>query len=166
MRHDDADHVIDPMQWGSRAAAPRFERGEEMRRVIFHHTAFPDHAPADGDREREALYMGAIEHLHLQRGWIAVGYHFVIMPSGRVFAGRPAWAVGAHAASHNRDSIGIAVAGNFELERPTLEAVRSLMALFSRLGGLPLLAHGDLMPTACPGRYLREAVRDRHGSPS
>ena len=99
--------------------------------------------------------MRRIEDLHLERGWQAVGYHLVIMPSGRVFAGRPMWALGAHAAGHNRGAVGIALAGDFEKELPTRAAIESLARV---RGSLSLVCHGDLMPTACPGARLREAL--------
>ncbi len=161
-----ADETIGPETWGSRALSAHFEPCAELRRIILHHTAIRDEALANGDPLLEGGYMRGIERLHLDRGWIAVGYHFVIMPSGRVFAGRPAWALGSHTTGHNQGSLGIALAGNFEEEQPERAALRSLARLrfaVARHGRpLPLIAHGELGPTLCPGRRLREAVSAGH----
>lgn len=158
------EDVIGRERWAAEAApAARFEERGDLRRMILHHTAVRNPALEQGDLAAESSYMRGIEQLHLDRGWSAVGYHFVIMPSGRVFEGRPLWALGAHVEGHNHGTIGIALAGNFEEDSPTSAAVQSVQALAQRLtpGGsaLTLLPHGDLVETACPGRFLREALR-------
>ena len=154
--------VVGGAQWGWAPAAEQLERRDALRRLILHHTAIPDPALAAGDAAAETAYMKRIERLHLDRGWAAVGYHFVIMPSGRVYSGRPTSTIGAHAQGSNADSIGIALAGDFEREPPDPAAIDSLRSLAERLAPtgrpLPLIAHGDLTPTACPGRLLRIAL--------
>jgi hypothetical protein len=157
------EDVIGRERWAAEPTpAAGFEELGDLRRMILHHTAVRNPALEQGDLAAESAYMRGIEQLHLDRGWSAVGYHFVIMPSGRVFEGRPLWALGAHVEGHNHGTIGIALAGNFEEASPTSAAVQSLQALAQRLtpGGsaLTLLPHGDLMETACPGRFLREAL--------
>jgi N-acetylmuramoyl-L-alanine amidase len=157
------EDVIGRERWGAEALrTAAFEERGDLRRMIVHHTAVRNPALEHDDLAAESAYMRGIEQLHLDRGWSAVGYHFVIMPSGRVFEGRPLWALGAHVEGHNHGTMGIALAGNFEEESPTSAAVQSLQALAQRLtpGGsaLTLLPHGDLMETACPGRFLREAL--------
>jgi len=154
--------LIGREQWGAMATAAPFEDRGDLRQLVLHHTAIRDPALNGGDRAPEAAYMRRIERLHLERGWLAIGYHFVVMPSGRVYEGRPVWAVGAHAEMHNQDSVSIALAGNFEEETPQPAALRSLEDLERRFAAngrpLPLHPHGDLMPTACPGRLLRAAL--------
>ena len=48
-----------------------------------------------------------------ERGWKAIGYHFVIDRDGTVANGRPVEQVGAHVRGHNANSIGIALMGGF-----------------------------------------------------
>jgi len=49
---------------------------------------------------------------HVQgRGWLDIGYHFVIRRSGAVEPGRPLEEPGAHVAGHNAGSIGLCLAG-------------------------------------------------------
>jgi hypothetical protein len=156
------EEVINAEGWGSLVPTASFEKRGDLRGLILHHTAIRDSALDRGDPVAEAAYMRRIERLHLERGWLAIGYHLMIMPSGRVYAGRPTWALAAHTAGLNRGTVGIALAGNFEEESPSRPAIQALRLLVLRLGPrdrqVPLLAHGDLMPTACPGRFLREAL--------
>ena len=158
----DYEDVISRRQWATHEPQAGFDGGNEPRRVILHHTALPEPALMDGHTAAEASYMRRIEGLHLDRGWAGVGYHFVIMPSGRIFEGRPIWAIGAHAKGHNRDAAGIAFAGNLDEERPQPAALASLEAIRRRLwpGARPidLVAHRDLIATACPGSFLCEAL--------
>jgi N-acetylmuramoyl-L-alanine amidase len=126
-----------------------------------HHTAVPEPTLAGGSPEAEAAHMRDLESLHLDRGWAAIGYHFVVMPSGRIYAGRPAEAVGAHVEGHNLDTIGVALAGDFEREKPTSEAVTALervKALVPGASTVPVLPHRDLASTRCPGRFLAESL--------
>jgi N-acetylmuramoyl-L-alanine amidase len=46
-----------------------------------------------------------------ERGWADIGYHWVIKRDGKLEAGRPEWAVGAHVENHNHNSIGICLVG-------------------------------------------------------
>ena len=91
--------------------------------------------------------MRAIQRWHLARGWATIGYHFVVSPSGRIFRGRPVDRLGAHVLGHNAGTVGICLMGNFETERPTPAALRSLDTTCRRLvpGGssVPLLGHRD-----------------------
>jgi N-acetylmuramoyl-L-alanine amidase len=111
--------------------------------------------------------MRAIQGGHLRRGMMDVGYHFVVMPSGTVFVGRPLSARGAHARAHNSGAVGIALAGNFDEEEPTTDAVRSLERLLRRLTGarrgtVSVVGHGELTgSTACPGGSLRRYLEER-----
>jgi N-acetyl-anhydromuramyl-L-alanine amidase AmpD len=52
-----------------------------------------------------------IDVWHRQRGFLCVGYHFVIKRSGEVQTGRHVNAVGAHVAGYNSQSIGICMVG-------------------------------------------------------
>jgi hypothetical protein len=144
-------------QWG--AAPPRRPYGIRgpLRRVVLHHTSRRSGHLAD--RAAESEYMSFIQGGHLGRGLIDVAYHFVIMPSGDVYVGRPLSALGAHAQNHNSGAVGICLAGNFDEEEATSEAMRSLERLLRRLTGarrdaVPVVGHGELGSTTCPGASL------------
>lgn len=57
-----------------------------------------------------------IRHWHLDRGWIDVGYHFIIRRDGTLENGRPMWAWGAHVRSHNDNSVGICMVGGMSID--------------------------------------------------
>jgi N-acetylmuramoyl-L-alanine amidase len=96
------------------------------------------------------------------RGWRDVGYHFVIRRNGAVESGRRPAEVGAHAAGHNADSLGICLVGgvaadgrtpedNFRPEqKAALEAL--LRNLLGQYPGAEVLGHRDLpgVAKACP----------------
>lgn len=61
----------------------------------------------------ETMDIGAkdIDRWHRERGWMGIGYHFVITRSGKIEDGRDIERVGAHVQGHNAASIGICMAG-------------------------------------------------------
>jgi len=52
-----------------------------------------------------------IRKWHLAKGWLDIGYHYVINRDGSLEQGRPTWAVGAHAEGYNTTSIGVCLVG-------------------------------------------------------
>lgn len=102
-----------------------------------------------------------IHRWHQNRGWVGIGYHYVMYPDGTVVRGRPEWAQGAHAyqdSKHeaNTDGIGVCLIGNFETSNPTEGQIESLAGLIQdiwlRYPGIPIIGHKAVQPTACPGR--------------
>ena len=112
-----------------------------------------------------------VHQWHLNNGWSGIGYHYVIRKSGAIEAGRPHWAIGAHAYGENKHTIGIHVCGNFEIAEPTdaqIEALAMLIANLCEDYGLPIdedhvVGHRDLMATACPGANLYALLPDVRG---
>lgn len=104
-----------------------------------------------------------INQWHLERGWTGIGYHFYIRKDGRIYRGRPEWAVGAHAQGHNSRSVGICVEGSYMTEtmpKAQFDAlvglVREEMAMYP---GAKVLRHRDVNSTDCPGdNYPWEAL--------
>jgi N-acetylmuramoyl-L-alanine amidase len=119
-----------------------------IRKIIVHHTAV--------DTTLEKLRASV-----QRRGYSDIPYHFVIMPDGSLHATRPLERMGAHCKGHNADSVGIALMGNLDRVPPTEAQVATLTRLLADLQRkfpVPVLGHGDLRPTACPGRYLRPVL--------
>lgn len=56
----------------------------------------------------------AIDQMHRQRGFLAIGYHFVITVDGTIQEGRPLEAIGSHAKGWNNNSIGICLVGGVD----------------------------------------------------
>lgn len=155
--------VFTRVQWGAARPRSHYTPQQRLRQAVLHHTSWAAAHLIGADVRDEATYVRAIQRGHAARDFIDVGYHYVVMPSGRIFAGRPLSALGAHVAGHNTGSVGISLAGDFDQEEPTPAAIRSIDYVLARLitGGteLPLVGHRDLAPmTTCPGAALHPYV--------
>ncbi len=161
------EDVVSRARWGAAGPKGSYADRRPLAAVVVHHSGVPAAHLRDSKIRAEAAYMRGIQMHHRSRGWFDIGYHFVVMPSGRVFAGRPLWALGAHVVGHNRGTVGLCLAGDFDLERPTQEALISLDSVLADLipGGdaVPLVGHRDLADTSCPGGSLYAFVRRHPG---
>lgn len=52
-----------------------------------------------------------IDRWHRERGWLKIGYHYVIGMDGTIEIGRDVDSIGAHAKGYNASSIGICLVG-------------------------------------------------------
>lgn len=101
-----------------------------------------------------------IDKWHKAKGWIGVGYHYVIRRNGVIETGRSEEIKGAHAEGFNANSIGICYAGGKGSDgKPednrTPKQKESLRKLISELHlkypGAKVVGHHDLNPLkACP----------------
>ncbi len=124
--------------------------------IVIHHSATePDIAIDD------------IRAAHLARGFIDIGYHYLIRRDGTVVPGRPEHQEGAHARGLNRHSLGVCCLGNFEETEPDPRQIVSLTKLVVELAqrySVPphrIIGHRDVMKlsssatvTVCPGTHL------------
>ena len=126
--------------------------------IVIHHTG----ANMDASAEQ-------IHEWHLGNGWAGIGYHFLIRKDGTIEQGRPLGTVGAHVYGENRHTVGINLAGNFELGDPTEAQTAAAARLIASLCTVYQLdprwqgtvkGHRDLNATACPGRYLYAQLPD------
>jgi N-acetylmuramoyl-L-alanine amidase len=120
----------------------------KIAKIIVHHTA----VDASLEQLRRSVQ---------RRGYSDIPYHFVVMPDGSVHATRPLERMGAHCKGHNADSVGVALMGNLDRVPPTeaqVAALARLIADLRRKWDVPVLGHGELRNTACPGRYLRPVL--------
>jgi len=110
-------------------------------------------ATVDEEKQR----MRDLQRIHQGQGWTDIGYALVCFPSGRIYEGRPAWAVGAHTLGHNTGYAGWSADGNYETSEPTPELLDACHRARVALGvaDKPLFGHYQLGPTACPGRHLK-----------
>ena len=123
----------------------RLRARETLRRIFIHH------AGSAGDMSAKAVHRS-----HLNRGWAGIGYAYVIRRNGAIERGRPEGFIGAHVDGHNADSLGIMLAGNFEIEEPTEEQLRALVWLVGDIrrrhgANIPVMRHSDADATLCPG---------------
>ena len=132
----------------------------EFKCIVIHHSA----SPRKTTREE-------VERWHLDRGFSAIGYHYVIEWNGIVRFGRPLIQEGAHckADGANHDSIGICVAG--DNTKPGQEwntaqiaslglLIRGCRLLF---GDLNFCGHRDVpgAATECPGVSVQTLLTGR-----
>lgn len=113
------------------------------KRIILHHAAM------NGSVE-------AVHNVHKAKGWSGIGYHFYVRKDGKIYRGRPEWAIGAHASGSNYNSIGICAEGNFETDKmPDAQknALKWLVNYINQKYGISTVQrHRDVGSTACPGR--------------
>ena len=123
-------------------------RSKVLEYIIIHHTA---------STAKETVEQ--IHNFHINNnGWAGIGYHFYIRKDGTIYRGRPEEYVGAHCENYNSVSLGICLEGNFEIEQPTNEQLKSLSELLQHLkqkyGNVQVVGHRNLNATACPGKNL------------
>lgn len=117
----------------------------KINKIIIHCSATP---------ENRYFSAADIKRWHLQRGFITIGYHKVVLLDGTVEDGRPIEHAGAHCLGHNADSIGICYIGGLDADgkkpkdtRTTAQkkALRLLINdLRHRFGSIPVYGHNRL----------------------
>ena len=115
-------------------------------RIIVHHT---------GAKQRT---LQNIIDLHVEKNkWAAIGYHFMIGKNGQIYYTRDLKYSGAHTYHFNRNSIGIALFGNFDENTPSekqLESLRKLIdALFNKFDIKEILGHNEAIYRYLKGKY-------------
>jgi len=101
---------------------------------------------------RDGPSFGIINEYHRTRGFpisslgYYVGYHFLIERDGQLKAARLLTDEGAHTKGQNFNSIGICLAGNFDVEMPTVEQKWRLGELISVLLLAFPIADTDIYP--------------------
>lgn len=131
-----------------------FDRRNKTDEVILHHA------------EASRASVEDINRWHLGNGWAGIGYHYYIRKDGKVYRGRPEWAVGAHAKGHNNRSVGICCEGAYMTETMPAAQLAALKALIrevmAKYPGAKLLRHKDVNETDCPGRNFPWAEAQRY----
>ena len=98
----------------------------------------------------------AVHNVHKAKGWSGIGYHFYVRKDGKIYRGRPEWAIGAHASGSNYNSIGICAEGNFDTDKmqdAQKNALKWLVNYINQKYGISTVQrHRDVGSTACPGR--------------
>lgn len=150
------------------------------RRITLHHTVIAA-LSSNASQAQEIQRVRRILDIHLNSsGYSDIGYHYIVMPSGRVYEGRSSRKRGAHDVIN--DGIGVAVDGDFQgsmrvgpQQYEAVVAVCTMLCKRLRINDpvtpvstitadfgtrqLPrILGHRDRVATACPGTlYSRMA---------
>lgn len=161
-------------------------------RITLHHTFISPTPSANATQAQERDRMRLLYSSHVNgNGWSDIGYHFIIMPSGRVYEARSERKRGAHDVIN--DGLGIAFDGVYTSQTITSAQYESAVELCTRLckrygitdpvtpvstttadfgtRSLPrIIGHRDRVSTECPGSPggrtvrlddIRQAVRSR-----
>jgi len=97
---------------------------------------------------------------HKDRGWLDIGYHYVVYLDGSIHKGRPDEVVGAHCVGHNAHSIGVCYiggkeAGTFRAKDTRTPAqkealLRLLIDLVCKYPDAKIYGHRDFANRKCP----------------
>ncbi|MFZ5942906.1 MAG: peptidoglycan recognition family protein [Bacillota bacterium] len=143
----------------------------KWREIVIHHSASPrgfwrgeKWVSVDGEMIRGW-------HVN-ERGWSDIGYHYVVLPDGKVEVGRPLDKIGAHTRAGNRNftAIGICLIGNFEYDSVGPEQLKGLVNLIKKLQrvyNIPvekIETHKEIpgSNTQCPGRFFPREVLNKY----
>ena len=112
-----------------------------------------------------------IRNWHLRRGWLDVGYHYVIRRDGTLEKGRDDETIGSHCKGLNNSSIGVCLIGGIDADgRPEANFTQEQMdtlkgvieSLRERYGEIPVKGHHSFANKACPSfnvhKWLTEGV--------
>lgn len=121
-------------------------RNGSPEKIVWHHAA------GTGSPDQ-------IHATHVAIGDSGIAYHYYVRKDGRIYRGRPEWAMGAHCLGHN-DWLGVCAEGNYDVTKVMPSAqLRSIQWLHDdihrRRVGIGDIMHKDVVgnATACPGRY-------------
>lgn len=128
-------------------AKPLYRRTGKPEGVTLHHTAS---STATADQ---------IHQWHLDKGWSGIEYNALVRKNGKIYRGRPLWALTGHALGCSR-KLGIVFEGNFENERMGAKQILAgkwLLLRWRKKYGLKkssVHGHGSEPgnSTACPGK--------------
>lgn len=113
--------------------------------LIVHHTGGGDNNPFMTTSHHTAK---SVENYHLAKGWDGIGYHYFIELDGTTYKGRPEHVNGAHCKEEkmNFNSLGICLAGNFDVEDPSGAQVNSLKELLKELSAKYNISKDKIVP--------------------
>jgi N-acetylmuramoyl-L-alanine amidase len=125
---------------------------EAIKYIVVHCSATPP---------KQDIGAAEIDRMHRQRGWLSIGYHYVVRRNGVVEAGRPWDIVGAHVEGYNEESVGVCLVGGVDkamqpVDNFTEEQMIALAVLVEDLLGVfpgaQVVGHRDFpgVKKACP----------------
>ena len=137
----------------------------QVKYLIIHHFGGSDSNPlADTSNQTFAV----VNEYHRQK-WnyvasnrVYCGYHYVIEKSGKIVSATPENEEGIHTIGKNLESLGIALAGNFDATLPTEAQKEALRGLLVRLGAKYKVTYDKIVPhrtfssKTCYGKKLSD----------
>ncbi len=141
-----------------------------IRYLTIHHTATSQKKGTPIEKKMQNLQNFSQTESRLASGklkpiWFDVPYHYYIAVDGKIAEGRELKFVGD--TNTNYDPTGhalIVLEGNFEIEQPTAEQLKSLKEMTAwlvaqyKIPVAEIKAHNDYAATACPGKNLKKLL--------
>jgi len=134
--------------------------------LIVHHTGGSDTDPR-ADTSNHTFEIVNDWHKHLWNFKSSLGYyiayHYFIDKTGKVTQGRADTDEGAHTIGKNNSSLGICLAGNFDITKPTTEQITALKALLKAkmtqygVSMANVVPHRKFAKKSCYGNLLTDA---------
>lgn len=124
-------------------------------KITVHHDA--QWADPGLDLDEAKLRMRSHQQQHINQGWCDLGYHYVMDPSGNIFAGRSIFSIGAHVEGVNTGNLGVCVMGAYHQQSFPKKAEDPLVHLLAYLCEAldlspdSIYGHRDFNVTECPG---------------
>lgn len=111
-----------------------------------------------------------IDRWHRARGWLKIGYHFVITRDGKQEMGRELMEVPAHAKGYNHKSVGICLVGGVTEDDHTKpennftqnqwETLDNLLrVLIDRFPKATIIGHNEISKKDCPSFDVQEFLK-------
>ena len=170
-----APSITTRSQWRAEAATGQIRGMPSYTHIVVHHAA-GNFATTLSEGKRQ---VANIQRFHQKnRGWIDIGYHFLIDAGGNIYQGRtfkeskplaqkPTLALGAHVRNQNSGKIGVCLLGcyhppavipcNDVLTSSATDALVTLISFLCDAYGIPpskIKGHRDFLNTSCPGNIL------------
>ncbi len=162
--------IISREEWGAEPQDGQYSYHPYFDKLTLHHAAC---CSAENIEEGiNQVYW--IQDFHQNgRGWMDIGYHFLVDRAGNIYQGRPETVIGAHVGGANTGNIGVCLLGCYHppeescYETMSDESRESLVKLYAWIsdtyGQNPgvLLGHRDYFgTTACPGNNVWSEIPD------
>ena len=103
--------------------------------------------------DKKPINASDIHKMHLEFGWDGIGYHKVILRSGKIENGRPEFWIGAHVKGFNQISLGVCLVGsNHFTKKQFFSLKRVLLNWKKKFPDAKILGHRDSIDThkTCP----------------
>ena len=119
------------------------------------------HCSDTGDSNN--INASAIHKMHLNFGWDGIGYHKVILRSGRVENGRPEFWIGAHVKGKNKHSLGVCLIGTNKFTRNQFLSLKNVLLRWKKkYPNAVIIGHRDAIKTkkTCPNFDVRSWCKE------
>lgn len=127
---------------------------DKIKFLIVHCSDTPDKHDVDAS---------FIHHMHLKFGWNGIGYHKVILRSGKIEDGRPEYWIGAHVKGLNKLSLGVCLIGSKNFTSKQFDSLKLILKKWKKkYPQAEILGHRDSTSThkTCPNFDVKTWVKN------